>query len=59
MKHASGESIAFALAGVIGEAIDIATESLLFVVGVLIVFEAETKVDKEESDSEFDEIEPC
>ena len=58
MKHASGESIAFALVGVIGEAIDIATESLLFV-GVPIVFEAETKVDKEESDSEFDEIEPC
>jgi hypothetical protein len=42
---------------VIGEAIDLVAESLL--VGVSRVFGEGRKVDKEEIDSQVDEIEPC
>jgi hypothetical protein len=57
LKHSSGDLIA--LAGVIGEAIDLVAESLCIGVGVSIVLGDEMKVDKEERDSELDEIEPC
>jgi hypothetical protein len=59
LKLSSGEAILIALAGVIGEAIDLAAESLRVGVGVFIVLGEVTKVDKEESDSGLDEIEPC
>jgi hypothetical protein len=59
LKHSSEESLLNALAGVIGEAIDLVVESLRIGVGVFIVLGEETKVDKEESDSELDVFEPC
>lgn len=57
LKQSSGDLIA--LAGVIGEAIDLVAESLRIGVGVSSVLGDETKVDKEESDSGLDDIEPC
>jgi hypothetical protein len=57
LKHSSGDLIA--LAGVIGEAIDLVAEPLRIGVGVSIVLGDETNVDKEESDSELDDTEPC
>lgn len=51
LKQSSRESALTALTGVTGEAID------LVAVGVSIG--EGTKVDKEEKDSEVDEIEPC
>ena len=57
LKQSSGDLIA--LAGVIGEAIDLVAESLRIGVGVSSVLGDETKVDKEESDWELDDIEPC
>jgi len=50
LKDSSGDLIA--LAGVIGEAIDLVAESLRIGVGVSIALGDETKVDKEERDSE-------
>jgi hypothetical protein len=58
LKHSSEDSILIALAGVIGEAIDLEAESLRIGVGVSIVLGEVIKVDKE-SDSELDGIEPC
>ncbi len=53
LKHSSRDSARRALTGVTGEAID------LVAVGVSMVIGEGTKVDKEERDSEVDEIEPC
>jgi len=57
LKQSSLGSVLIALSGVIGEAIDLVAESLL--VGVSRVFGEGRKVDKEEIDSQLDEIEPC
>jgi hypothetical protein len=53
LKQSSRESGFTALTGVTGEAID------LVAVGVSIEVGEGTNVDKEERDSEADEIEPC
>tara|TARA_R110002060_G_scaffold34639_2_gene45502 strand:- start:185 stop:361 length:177 start_codon:yes stop_codon:yes gene_type:complete len=50
LNTSSLKSVRTALTGVIGEAIDI---------GASAAFGEATKVDKEEKDSQLDDIEPC
>jgi len=60
LKQSSRNSVLKALTGVLGEAIDLEVAGLLMFSGVMSTDLGEyTNVDKEETDSGFDEIEPC